>query len=60
MRSKPREHVCPLLPESGTNTRPSRYVRFVPIATQRIAAKAQLFDHLVGNGEEGRRHVEAE
>ena len=28
-RSKPREHVCPLLPEKQTSSRSSRYVRLV-------------------------------
>jgi hypothetical protein len=30
MRSKLREHVCPLLPRKRTISRPSRQVRFVP------------------------------
>jgi hypothetical protein len=32
----------------------------VPLATERSAAKAPLFDHLVGAREQRRRHVEAE
>jgi hypothetical protein len=30
---------CPLCPESGQSRHTSRYVRFVPIATERSAAK---------------------
>ena len=36
---------------------PSVYVRFVPIADKRTAAKKLLFDHLVGAGEQRREHV---
>jgi hypothetical protein len=32
MRSKPREHVCPLLPPKRTNGQTSWDVRFVPQA----------------------------
>ena len=32
----------------------------MPLAAKRTAAKRRLFDHLVGAGEQRRRHVEAE
>jgi hypothetical protein len=41
MRSKPRDDVCPLLPESGQISRSSRYVRLVPILLQKSAIKDQ-------------------
>jgi hypothetical protein len=37
-----------------------RYVRLVPLATERSAAKAPLFDHLVGGYEQAGRDGQAE
>src|SRR5262245_42736838 len=44
--------------QKRTNTRLSRHVRLVPIATERSAAKKSPLNHLVGAGEQHRRHVE--
>jgi hypothetical protein len=48
------------LPPKADIDQRSVNVRLVPLATERSAAKAPLFDHLVGAREQRRRHVEAE
>ena len=58
MRSKPREHVCPLLPESGQTGRrlgTSALCQKRPNAAQQMAP---LFKHLVGAAEEGSGHTQ--
>src|SRR5262249_6866151 len=47
---------CPLCPRKRTSGRPPRQVRFVPIADICTASKkAPLFDHFVGESEQGMR-----
>jgi len=46
-------------PRKWTNSRSSRYVRFVPKAAVSNRSKATLFDHLVGQLLKMQRHLEA-
>jgi hypothetical protein len=48
------------LVQKRTNCCGAANVRFVPIATDASQQTASLFDHLVGAGEECRRHVKTE
>ena len=45
------------LPPKADKSQPCRFVRFVPIADKRTAAKKLLFDHFVGAGEQRRGHI---
>ena len=56
----PPDRPCPLRPSKRTSAAHIDAGRFVPKADIRIAANNALFDHLVGAGEQRRRHVEAE
>src|SRR5262245_17853839 len=57
-RSQPPRSSAP--PRKQANTQTSQDVRFVPIATERSAAKKSLLNHLVGAGEQRGGHVDAE
>jgi hypothetical protein len=56
MRPKPREHVCPLLPESGQVADRLGMSALCQKRTYAPQQKAVLLDHLVG----AKRHVDAE
>src|SRR5262245_35198981 len=57
-RSQPPRSSAP--PRKQANTQTSQDVPFVPIATERSAAKKSLLNHLVGAGEQRGGHVDAE
>ena len=60
MRSKPREHVCPLLPESGQTGRRLGTSALCHKPTLQRSKKAALFDHLVGELLEMQGNVQTE
>jgi hypothetical protein len=60
MRSKRREHVCPLLPESGQLADGLGMSALCQKRTYAAQQKAPLFDHLVGELLELQRDLQTE